>query len=91
MNSTQAEKITTEEQVGFRAGRGTTEQIFNLESSVRNISCTSFIDFKTAFDRVWHAVLWATTKKYSISTNLNSVIKNRYDKATSIDLFNSSI
>ena len=26
-----------------------------------------FIDFKKAFDRVWHAALWATTKKHNIS------------------------
>ena len=59
----QAEKIITEEQAGFRAGRSTTEQIFNL-----HILCEKdlqhqqdlyhvFIDFKKAFDRVWHAAL----------------------------------
>ena len=42
-----------------------------------------FIDFKKAFDRVWHAALWATMKKYNISINLIQVIKNVYDKATS--------
>ena len=35
-----------------------------------------FIDFKKAFDRVWHAALWANMKKYNISTNLIQVIKN---------------
>ena len=49
-----------------------------------------FIDFKKAFDRVWHAALWATMKKYNISTSLIQVIKNLYDKATSAVLFNSS-
>ena len=72
----QAEKITAEEKVGFRAGRSTTEQILN----VRNLCEKSlphqqdlyhvFIEFKKAFDRVWHAALWATMKKYNISTNL---------------------
>ena len=38
-----------------------------------------FIDFKRAFDRVWHAALWATMKKYKISANLIRVIKNLYD------------
>ena len=52
-----------EEQAGFRAGRSTTEQIFNLR-----ILCEKylqhqqdlyhvFIDFKKAFDRVWHTAL----------------------------------
>ena len=50
-----------------------------------------FIDFKKAFDRVWHAALWATMKKYNISTNLIQVIKNLYNKATSAILLNSSI
>ena len=65
----QAEKIIAEQQAGFTAGRSTTEQIFNLR-----ILCEKylqhqqdlyhvFIDFKRAFDRVWHAALWATMKK----------------------------
>ena len=71
----QAEKIIAEEQAGFRAKRSTTEQIFKLR-----ILCEKylqhqqdpyhvFIDFKKAIDRVWHAALWATMKKYNISTN----------------------
>ena len=93
----QAEKIIAEEQAGFRTGSSTTEQIFNLR-----ILCEKylqhqqdlyhvFIDFKKAFDRVWHTALWATMKKYNISTNLIKVIKNLYNKATSAVLFNSSI
>ena len=72
----QVEKIIAEEQAGFRAGRSTTEQIFNLR-----ILCDKyvqhqqdlyhvFIDFKKAFDKVLHAALWATMKKYNISANL---------------------
>ena len=90
-------EIIAEEQAGFRAGRSTTEQIFNL-----HILCEKypqhqqdlyhiFIDFKKAFDGVWHAILWATMKKYNISTNLIQVIKNLYKKATSAVLFNGSI
>ena len=54
---------------------------------MRNI-CS--IDFRKAFDRDWHAALWATMKKYNISTNLIRVIKNLYDKAASAVLFDSS-
>ena len=57
----QAEEIIAEEQAGFRAGRSTTEQIFNLRilcekylQHQQNL-CHVFIDFKKAFDRVWHA------------------------------------
>ena len=93
----QAEKLIAERQAGFRAGRSNAEQIFNLR-----ILCQKyiqhqqdlyhvFIDFKKAFNRVWHAALWATIKKYNISTNLIQVIKKLHNKATSAVLFNGSI
>ena len=92
----QAEKIIAEEQAGFRAGRSTTEQIFNLR-----ILCEKYVQHqqdlyhvfiysKKAFDRVWHAALWAIMKEYNISTNFIRVIKNLC-KATCAVLFNSSI
>ena len=90
-------EIIAEEQAGFRAGRNTTEQIFK-----QRILCEKYFqhqqdlyhifqDIEKAFDSVWNAALWATMKKYNISTNLIRVIKNLYDKATSAVLFNSSI
>ena len=59
----QVEKFIAEEQAGFRAGRSTTEQTFNLR-----IHCEKylqhrqdlyhvFIDFKKVFDRGCHAAL----------------------------------
>ena len=50
-----------------------------------------FIDFKKAFDRVWHTALWATVMMYNISTSLIQAIKNLYNKATSAFLFNNII
>ena len=93
----QAEKIIAEEQAGFRAGRRTTEQIFKLQ-----ILCEKylklqqnlhhvFIDLKKAFDRVWHAALLATMKKYNIRTNLIRVIRHLYEKPISAVLFDGSI
>ena len=78
----QAEKIIAEEQAGFMAGRSTTEQTFNLHILFEKYLQHQqdlyhfFIVFRKAFDRVWHAALWATMKKYNISTNLIKVIKN---------------
>ena len=77
----QREKITAEKQASFIEGRCTTEQIFNLR-----IFCEEyhqhqedlyhvFVDFKKAFERVWHAAFWATMKKYNIIANLIRVIK----------------
>ena len=93
----QAEMIIAEEQAGFRQGRSTTEQVFNLR-----ILCEKylqhqqdlyhvFVDFKKAFDRVWHAALWATMRLYNINANLIRVIEHLYDKATSAVYFNGSI
>ena len=93
----QAEKIIAKEQAGFRAGRSTTEQIFNLRILFKKYLQHQqdlyhvFIDFKKVFDRVWLAALWATMKKYNINTNLIKVIKHFYNKATSAVLFNGSI
>ena len=92
----QAEEIIAEEQAGFRAGRSTTEQIFNLR-----ILCEKYlkhqqnlyhvvIDSKKAFARVWHEALWATMRKYNINASIIRAIDNLYDKAQSAVLLNSS-
>ena len=64
----QAGKIIVEEQAGFRAGRSTTEQIFNVRilgekylQHQQNLYHV-IIDFKMAFDRVRHKALWATMR-----------------------------
>ena len=92
-----AESIIAEEQARFRSGRSTTEQIFNLR-----ILCERylqhqqdlyhvFIDFKKAFDRVWHKALWSTMRLYNINANLIQVIENLYNKATSAVYLNGDI
>ena len=92
----QAEEIIAEEQAGFRAGRNTTEQIFNLR-----ILCEKYLqhqqtlyhvfkDFKKAFDRVWHEALWAIMRKYNINASIIQAIENLYGKAQSAFLFNGS-
>ena len=92
----QAEEIIAEEQAGFRAGRSTTEQMFNLrilcekylqhQQNPYNV----FIDFKKAFDRVWHEALWAAMRKYNINASIIRAIENLYDKAQNDFLFNGS-
>ena len=93
----QAEKIIAEEHAGFRPGRSTTEQIFNFRILCeKNLQHQQdlyhvFVDFKKAFDRVWHAALWATMKHFNINANLIRMIQNLYDKATSAVYLNNSI
>ena len=50
-----------------------------------------FVDFKKAFDRVWHAALWSTMKLYNINANLIKVIESLYSKATSAVYYNGSV
>ena len=97
MLKSQAEEIIAKEQAGFRAGRSTTEQIFNLRNLCekylqhqQNVYRV-FINFIKAFDRVWHAALWATRPKYNISANLVRTTEQLYDKATSAVQMNGSI
>ena len=65
----QAEMINVEERAESKAGRSTTEQIFKLkifslqhQPDLYHV----FIDYKNAFDRVWHAALWATIRKFNL-------------------------
>ena len=70
-----------EEQAGFRPGRSTTEQTFNLR-----ILCEKYLqhqqdlyhfimDFKKAFNRVWHAALWSIIRQSNI---LFPIVCNSY-------------
>ena len=74
-----------------------TEQIFNLRIMCKKYLQHQqnlyhvFIDLKNVFDRVWHAALWATMRKYNISANLVRTIELHYDKATSAVQMNGSI
>ena len=93
----QAENIIAEEQAGFRVGRSTTEQIFNLrvlcdkyQQHPRDIYHI-FIDFAKAFDRVWHAALWATMRRYNITADIIRVVQSLYEKATSAVLINGTL
>ena len=59
----QTKEIIAEEQAGFRAGRSTTEQIFNFRILYEKYLQHQqnlyhfFTDFIKVFDRVWHADL----------------------------------
>ena len=93
----QAEEIIKEEQAGFRAGRSTTEQIFDLrilcekylqrQQSLYHV----FVDFKKAFDRVWHSALSATMRLHNINDNLIRTIECLYNKATSVVYHDNNI
>ena len=71
-------EIIAEEQAGFRAGRSTTEQIHLRILCEKYLQHQQnlyqvFIDFKKAFDRVWHEALWATMRKYNINASIENL------------------
>ena len=84
-----AEELLSEEQAGFRAGRNIVEQIFNcrvlIEKLLRhqNNLFHNFIDFKKAFDLVWHDGLWHVLRGYNVDENLIKVTEALYRHASS--------
>ncbi|GFR77564.1 endonuclease-reverse transcriptase [Elysia marginata] len=78
-----AEEILAEE-AGFRACRSTVEQIFNcrilIEKHMQHQRDLfhNFIDFKKAFDRVWHNGLWHVLRGFNIDEGLVKTIESLY-------------
>ena len=91
----QAETIIAEEQAGFRPRQlnrfSAGEYCARGTSNTNRTSSMFFVDFKKAFDRVWHAALWSTMKLYNINANLIKVIESLYSKATSAVYYNGSV
>ena len=50
----------------------------------------NFIDFKKAFDRVWHGGLWRVLKEYNIGRRLSDVVWLLYAEVTCTELLNGS-
>jgi len=84
-----AKEIINEAQAGFTKGRGTVEQIGNVRTinetyiEHQNYVYHNFIDFKKAFDRVWHEALWLTMLKHNFRPSIVSVLKSLYEHAKS--------
>ena len=91
------EELLAEEQAGFRPRRSTVEQIFNcrvlMEKHLQHQKDLyhNFIDFKKAFDRVWHEGLWHVMKSFNIEKGLVEIIQALYSNATSAVLLNDQI
>ena len=92
-----AEELLAEEQAGFRAGRSTTEQIFNsrliIEKHLQHQRDLfhNFIDFRKAFDRVWHDGLWWVLRSFNVEEGLVRIMEALYENAESAVLLNNEI
>ena len=93
----EAEEHLAEEQAGFRAGRSTVEQIFTcrilMEKHLQHQRDLfhNFIDFRKAFDRVWHEGLWQVLRQFGIEEGLIQAIQALYNTASSAVLLNNQI
>ena len=93
----QAERIIAEEQAGFRRGRSTAEQIFNLRMLSEKFRTDqkplfhNFIDFKKAFDRVWQEGMCAIMRMFNISKGIVNAIEALYKASKSAVLLGDEI
>ena len=93
----EAEEHLAEEQARFRPGRSPVEQIFNcrimMEKHLQHQRelFHNFIDFKKAFDRVWHHGLWHALCSFGIEEGLVQIMKSLYSSASSAVLLNNNV
>ena len=92
-----AEELLAEEQARLRPGQSSVEQIFSsrviIEKHIQ-YQCDlfrNFIDFKRAFDRVWHAGLWQVLRSFNIEEGLVQAIQTVYENSSSAALLNSQL
>ena len=91
------ESILAEEQAGFRPGRSTVEQVFALKLLIQHRIekkdgkvFAVFIDYKKAFDRVWHDGLFSVLQHYGVPQKLINIIRDLYNKAKSCIRLNNN-
>ena len=67
-------------QAGFRKGRGTRDQIVNIEkaSEFQKNIYFCFIDYTKVFDCVDHSKLWKTLKETGLPVHLTCLLGNLY-------------
>ena len=93
----QAEKIIAEEQAGFRTGRSTTEQIFNLRIILREISSAPARPLPRLYrlqEDLRQGLACSFVSNHEEVQHQHQPYpshQNLYDKASSAVLFNSSI
>jgi hypothetical protein len=78
-------KIICAEQIGFAKEKRTSDHMFVLKCLIDKYTqqgskrlYTCFIDFKKAFDKVWHEGLFYKLRNIGVSDLYYNVIKNMY-------------
>ena len=81
--------VIADEQFGFVPGKGTTEAIITLRNIIEKAVTKQddqelwmlFIDYKKAFDTVYHPALWKTLEEFGFPQHLIWLLSKLYDKA----------
>ena len=84
------ERILDENQGGFREGYRTTDHLFTLHALINHYIKVEkkelflcFVDFRKAFDKVSHCILWMKLFKYGISGKFMTLVKSMYEQVKS--------
>ena len=86
--------LLRESQNGFRRGRGCTDGLYILSSVIgvqlnkyRGKLFAFFVDFRQAFDRICHNLLWKKLLAFGLSSKIVLLLSDFYSKAmASIDI-----
>ena len=87
--------MLSKEQFGFRKVRSTVEQVFNCRNIIEKHLDShkdlyhNCIDFKKAFDGVYHEGMWSALCKFGINNDIIMMIKSLYANSTSAVLLNN--
>ena len=88
LNFCQENNILHPSQIGFQPGFRTSDHIFSLKTIIddqignkkNGKLFTCFVDFKKAFDSVWHSGLLYRLLQYNVGGKFYDLIKNLYSK-----------
>ena len=91
------EFILSEEQAGFRPGRGTVDQLFTLHQIIESYIEKGkelhicYIDFEKAFDRVWQTGLWHCMSFFGFPDKYIRLLQTLYNQSLSAVRVNGSL
>jgi len=80
------ESELTDEQAGFRRGRGTRDQMTNLRILMENMNehqqslYMCFVDFTKAFDNITHEQLWVSITEIGYPAHIINLLTKLYGK-----------
>ena len=81
------EHILEENQGGFHKGYRTTDHLFTLHAFINHYIKVEkkelflcFVDFRKAFDKVSHSILWMKLFKYGINGKFMTLVKSMYEQ-----------